>query len=64
MPSDPANRSNRFLFRLSWSLGLTGAILPCSYRLSFANCGTVLFLISAIVCLSEEDRTRRKPESS
>jgi len=30
MPSDPANRSNRFFLRLS--LGLTGAILPCSYR--------------------------------
>jgi hypothetical protein len=40
MLSDPANRSNRFLLRLSWSLGLTGAILPCSYRLSFANCGS------------------------
>ena len=42
MLSDPANRSNRFLLRLSWSLGLTGAILPCSYRLSFANCGTAV----------------------
>lgn len=38
MLSDPANRSNRLLLRLSWPLGLTGAILSCSYRLSFANC--------------------------
>jgi len=27
MPSDPANRSNRLLLRLSWSLGLTSALL-------------------------------------
>jgi hypothetical protein len=35
MLSDPANRSIRFLLRPSWSRGLMGAILPCSYRLSF-----------------------------
>ena len=33
MLSYAANRSNRFLLRLSWSLGLTGAILPRAYRL-------------------------------
>src|ERR1700730_16928523 len=45
--------------------GLTGAILPCSYRLSLAELWYgCCFLIGAIVCLSEKDRTHRKPESS
>jgi hypothetical protein len=30
------------LLRLSWSPGLTGAILLCSYRLWLANCGTAV----------------------
>jgi hypothetical protein len=54
MLCDPVNRSNRFLLRLSWSLGLTDAILPALivYRLQVVV--RLLFLVIAIVCLSEK----------
>jgi len=48
MPSDPANRYNPFLLRLSWSLALTGEILPCSYRLSLARFIVSLFIVSEL----------------
>jgi len=51
------------LLRLSWSLGLTGAILPCSYRLSFANCGTAVVSYYRKRLSFRKDRARRKPES-
>lgn len=52
------------LLRLSWSPELTAAVLLCSYRLSLPIVVRLLFLISAIVCLSEKDRARRNSESS
>ena len=61
----PANRSNPFLLRLSWRARVDrrDSALLLSFIVSelwYCCC----FLISAIVCLSEKDRTHRKPESS
>jgi hypothetical protein len=59
MLSDPANRSDRFLVRLSCPPGLTGAILPCSNRWRIVVRLLILLAQSFVKC-----RTHRKAESS
>jgi hypothetical protein len=65
MLSDPTNRFNPFLLRLSWSpAGVDRRGFDLLLSFIVGEIVVWLFLIAAIVCLSEKDRTLRKPESS
>jgi hypothetical protein len=65
MLSDPTNRFNPFLLRLSWSpagVDRRGFALLLSFIVGELWYGC--FLLPRLFCLSEKDRTLRKPESS